>query len=252
MHSRLGLAAAVLVAGLVPASASATTFSGSCDDIAGTATFEKPLTSEQAANHYDFSGSAHCTGTVNGAKLDKAPVTVRVGGDGNLGCAQGEGKNGIGTITLSDGRSVGFLMDFTSTASEVDIKLRGAKSGSGTGSASFFNQTDPAANFATLQNCGPGGAGNKSLAFTAKASVPDSTPLDDGKATATESAPAQSSPSSSGGNVDAAPTSGSQSESPAAQDEPKPKAKHKAKKKPKKRKHKAHKKHRKQRKHRRH
>src|SRR3954447_8477596 len=241
MQARLGLAAAVLVAGLVPASASATTFSGSCDDIAGTAAFEKPLTSTQGANHYDFSGSAHCTGTINGAKLDKAPVTIHVGGDGNLGCAQGEGKNGVGTITLSDGRSVGFLMDFTSTASEVDIKLHAVKSGAGTGSASFFNQTDPAANFTTLQNCGPGGAGNKSLAFTAKASVPDSTPLDDGRSTAPESAPTQSSPAPSGGDNGADPTSGSQAQAPPAQHKSQPKAKHKAKKKPKKhRKHRRH------------
>src|SRR3954471_20195066 len=147
MRKTLGFAAAVLVAGLAPAAAQATTFSGSCQDIAGTATFDKPLKQAQEANHYDFAGTATCTGTVNGMKLpDGSPVHIHVAGDGNLGCVEGEGNDGKGTITLdSTGQVVGFLMNFTSKASEVTIDLRGARTGAGTGSASFFNQSDPMA-----------------------------------------------------------------------------------------------------------
>src|SRR5688500_13173622 len=101
MRKTLGLGAVLLVAGLAPAAANATTFSGTCDDITGTATFKKPLKSEQGPNHYDFDGVAHCSGTVDGKKLpDGSPVHISVGGDGNLGCVEGEGKDGKGTITL--------------------------------------------------------------------------------------------------------------------------------------------------------
>src|SRR3954447_2968893 len=124
MRKILGLGAVVLVAGLAPAAANATTFSGSCNDIAGTATFAKPLTSQNGANHYDFAGTAHCDGTVDGKAIPaQSPVHVHVAGDGDLGCTQGSGKGGVGTITLDATKQVvGFLMDFTSTASEVDIK----------------------------------------------------------------------------------------------------------------------------------
>src|SRR3954454_23301367 len=92
MRKTLGFAAAVLVAGLAPAAAHATTFSGSCHDIAGTATFDKPLKQAQEQNHYDFLGKATWTGTVDGKQLpDGSPVHIHVSGDGNLGCVQGAG-----------------------------------------------------------------------------------------------------------------------------------------------------------------
>ena len=238
MRKTLGLGAVVLVAGLAPAAANATTFSGTCDDITGKATFTKPLTSEKMPNHYEFKGTAHCSGIVDGKKLpDRSPVHVSVGGDGALGCVSGEGKDGKGTITLdATGQKVGFLMDFTSTASEVDITLRGAKGGSGTGSASFFNESDPMANLTTVANCGSGG--NKELSFTAEANVPESSKLDDGQ-TAGSGAATQPAPSpSSSGAQENAPTTGSsqsgqqpatQQSQPAQQSEPKAKAKAKKK-----------------------
>jgi len=244
MRRILGLGAVVLVAGLAPAAANATTFSGTCDDIAGKALFDKPLKSDPAPNHYDFSGTAHCDGTVDGKKLpDKSPVHVHVAGDGNLGCQSGEGKDGKGTITLdATGQTVGFLMDFTSTASQVDIKLRGAKGGSGTGSASFIDQNNPVQNLATLQNCA--GDGNHSLSFTAKANVPDGTPLNDGQS-ATAEKPAAGSQPSSGTQESSAPTtgssqSGSASQPAAQQPQSTQQSKPQAKKKHKKKKHKKH------------
>src|SRR4051812_13710941 len=86
MRKTLGFAAAVLVAGLAPAAAQATTFSGNCDDIAGTATFDKPLKQATEKNHYDFVGTAHCnSGVVDGKQLpDGSAVHIHVAGDGDL------------------------------------------------------------------------------------------------------------------------------------------------------------------------
>jgi hypothetical protein len=244
----VGLAVAVAMA-FVPAAAQASTFSGKCNDIAGTAKFGHPLNSTQADNTYDFAGTAHCDGTVNGKDVKGAPVALHVAGPGNMSCAKGDSTaSGKGAITFKDtGVVIPFLMDFTATASEVTLTLKGIASGTGSGNASFFNK-DPnhfGDNLTTIQNCG--GEGNKELSFTASATADK---LDDG-ASSGGSAPSSSasgggsSTGSSGGGDSSgnAPTSGSSQTTVTTQSsdsQSKPKAKHKAKKKHK-AKHKKHK-----------
>lgn len=141
------LGCTMLVLGLgasaVPASA-ATTFEGACD-VAGTAKFEKPLTGSKGPNHYDFNGTGTCSGLLNGMQVEEAPVEVAVGGDGNLSCAGSESTApGPGTFVFTEqGVTVPFTLEFTAVASEVDLLLKGQKSGEGTGHASFLTPDLP-------------------------------------------------------------------------------------------------------------
>jgi hypothetical protein len=230
MRRTLGLLASIAALGVVaPGVAHATKFSGDCLDIAGVATFKNGLKQAQEDNEYSFKGTAHCNGKMDGKAMPKdTPVTIQVSGPGKLGCAQGESTTpGQGTITVDGtGQVIPFKMTFTSHASEVDIKIEGVKSGKGTGSASFFNKDDPPANIQTLQNCG--GEGNKSLKFTATASVPEATPLDDGVSAAAPEPASNPTPSTAPAPESAPSNTGASTQSKPA------KKKHKAKKKPKK------------------
>ena len=242
----LKLAAAVVAAlALVPAAASATTYEGTCDDITGTAKFAKPLTGTKGPNSYDFNGTAHCTGKVNGKAMTDEPVAIHVAGPGNLGCSSGESTDkGKGTITVkSTGVVIDFLMTFTATLTEVDIKLEGLKSGTGTGQASFFNRADPLANLTTAQKCE--GEGNTELSFTASAST--DTPFDDGRSASAPASSGGGQPSGGGepsggggsGSTDQPTTGSSQpdtttSQEPGAKSQPNKKKSKKKSKKPKK------------------
>jgi hypothetical protein len=235
MRRTIGLLATIIGVAAIPAVAQATTFSGTCDPIKGTAKFGSPLTSAQGPNTYDFKGTAKCTGKVDGKAVTDVPVTVAVAGPGNLSCSQGAStEDGDGTITIdATGQKVRFKMAFTSVASEVDITIKNLKGvKSGTGHASFADKDHPDANLQTLQNCGPGGAGNSTLSFTANATVADATPLDDGQA-ATSTAPSNTSTPSSSTETAPAPSNTGSSNQPAKKPKPKakkkPKKKHKAK-----------------------
>jgi hypothetical protein len=233
MMRRIGLAAAIVAFGAVPGVAHATKFSGTCDPIKGTATFDPPLTSNTAHGSYDFSGSATCTGKVDGKDVNGS-VQVAVKGAGDLSCSSGKSDMpGQGTLTFdATGQTVHFLMTFTATLSEVDITLTGEKGGKGTGHASFADKDHPENNLTTVQNCG--GSGNKQLSFTANATVPDSAPLDDGvTASSNSSTTPSTAPNENGPSVTNEPSNTGSSQ-PSAQQQPKSKPKKKAKKKKKK------------------
>jgi hypothetical protein len=248
MRRKLGLLAAIAAFVAIPGVAHATTFSGACNDIAGKAKFDPALKSQPAAGTYSFAGKATCTGKIDGKAASAVPVTIKVDGTGTIGCSQGQSdpnKPGQGTITVdSTGQSIPFLMSFSAVASEVNITIKGTKSGSGTGSASFFDQNNPQNNLNTVTACG--GDGVKELSFTAKASVPDSTPLDDGQSAASSQAPSSDSSSNSNSNSNSTQSNSTNTAS-SQSTQPKPKAK--PKKKHKAPKHKAHKKHKAKKKH---
>lgn len=144
-----GIFACAMVSVALAASAGAAsadvTFGGTCD-VAGTAKFEKPLKGgEMQPNHYDFTGTGTCSGLLNGAQVDAAPVEVAVGGDGNLSCSGSESTApGPGKFVFTEKDvTVPFTLEFTAIASEVDLVLKGQKSGEGTGHASFLTPDLP-------------------------------------------------------------------------------------------------------------
>lgn len=234
MRKTFGLIVAIGVVGVAPGVAHATKFWGNCDNIAGTATFSPNGVSSQAQDTtYDFNGQATCTGAVGDQKLDNAPVHVHVSGPANVSCTSGQSTgDGHGTITLdSNGQTVPFLMTFTATGSEVDITIKGVAGGSGTGHASFIDQSNPSNNLTTLQNCGSSD-GNKSLSFTAKADVPQDTALDDGVNAASPQSSDQSGSQQPSDSTTPSNTGSSTQTQPASKPKPKKhknRGKHKAK-----------------------
>lgn len=156
---KLVAATAMLTAGLLAgptagASADITFANPSCT-VAGIATFKELLTATQKPNTYDFvsgdprGGNAGdksvCSGTLNGVRVQNVPVKVNVGGNGNLSCTRSNSTGeGPGTVLFLDsGIVVPFTLSFTAIATEVDLVVKGTKSGQGTGHASFANYAPP-------------------------------------------------------------------------------------------------------------
>jgi hypothetical protein len=180
-------------------------FDGSCKNIQGSAKFDVPLSNTAGDNTYHFSGKGQCSGKLNGADVTDSPIDAQVDGPFNGSCqssastAPGPGKLVFtkGTPATGDDITVTFTMTFTGTASEVDFKLAGTKSGTATGHASFLTSRTPPD---ILIKCANGG--NSELPFDATADT--DSPL-------TSSAPAQSSSGQS------SPSGGGQQQSPPPQ-----------------------------------
>jgi uncharacterized membrane protein YgcG len=171
------LATAGLGAGsIASASAADNTFANPNCNVYGTATFDKNLTSTREDNGYHFKSSATgakagqvtaCSGTVNGVAITNQPVKVQVDGRGMLSCAQSQGTDAAGYVTfLGNNLTLPFKLDIVGVATEVALTVKGVKSGSDNGHASFINDPqlmDPA----NASACGPGGTGYNALTFEA-------------------------------------------------------------------------------------
>lgn len=160
-----------LTALMAPAASAEDSFGGSCA-VSGSATFGTPLTFTQGPNTYEFSGTGTCDGTLNGAALTDAPIEALVRGEGNLSCGSSEStKPGPGTFVFTKGTpakaddtTIPFTLEFTATGSEVDLTLKGERSGDGTGHASFLTPEAPPDLLAKCLT-----SGNEALPFDATA-----------------------------------------------------------------------------------
>jgi hypothetical protein len=158
-----------MVAVPTPASAADSSFDGTCS-FQGTAKFGRPLSNTNTVNTYQFSGPGTCTGTVNGAAVTDAPVTVFVAGpfEGNCSSTHSTGP-APGRTTFTQGNDdpaddvvIRFTVEFTGTGPELDLRITGDKSGTGSGRATFLtSRTSPD----ILLKCG--GDGNSELPFDA-------------------------------------------------------------------------------------
>ncbi len=194
----------LLAAGLVTTAVLATAAGASADvtfggnphcDVYGTATFDEPLTGTPNDNTYHFLSSptgpgnakTACSGVLNGVRVENAPVVAQVDGSGTLSCAASEASGAPGTLTfVGTGQTLKFTLDIVGTASEVLLSVKGEKSGSGSGQATFRNDPDAAPDKA-LATCG--GDGFRALDFSAAF---------DGQDTLVSSSPPPA-PSSTGG-----------------------------------------------------
>jgi hypothetical protein len=160
MRKCLIACAAVSAFVLIPvASASAAnTVSGECV-LNGTATFGSPLGPVPGSNSFNFSGSGSCSGTLNGAAITNAAASASATGSGTLGCTASD-ATGSGTLTVN-GAAVGISFTLVGTASEVELLINGASSGSAIGHATF------ASGGTAGTACATGGA--SSLPFTVTA-----------------------------------------------------------------------------------
>ena len=164
----------VFAAGVAAPTASAekATFSGTCA-ITGVSTFDPPLTGTHQIIKYDFKSGppaegvadgTKCSGTLNGKSVSDVPVEASVAGEGDLSCSDGASTTpGSGAIVFPDGSKFPFAFTFSAILTEVDFTATFEQGGETTGHASFMHYAPPT----TAVDCGPAGAGIKSLGFDA-------------------------------------------------------------------------------------
>lgn len=147
-QSRWPLTAALVAAmttGVVAAvpgpadAASPHSFAGSCT-LHGTATFTPALTPVPAAATLANQSTGTCTGTLDGARIIAAPVTMSwqtsVYADGCL--AARTTAPGPGTITFPGGVPIGFTAGFSGLLTEYPLTIHGQHSGTAHGLANLL------------------------------------------------------------------------------------------------------------------
>ena len=137
-----GLTAALIGVGLTPAGAKekVDSFAGSCS-VQGTDTFTPPATNTQRPLIVEYDASGTCSGTLNGRKVTNAPVKLHSVARSNVSCPYAQTMEpGKGSFTFADGTSIRYTFEFTSVGTEVDLPMRGQRSGSASGHATFATQ----------------------------------------------------------------------------------------------------------------
>jgi len=151
MRKLLRLAVLMALTGLVftlasVASASAATFSGTCE-LSGVAGLNPPLGLTPASSTFTFDGSGTCVGA-DGTTPYNGPATAHAAGSGNLACSVSTGS-GSGTLTLANGDSVNFGLTLVGKATEVELVLTGNSGGRGYAHATFATNAGAAAGCAS-------------------------------------------------------------------------------------------------------
>jgi hypothetical protein len=127
---------------------------GSCS-VQGTVTFDPPAVTADQDLTYDYIAGGTCTGTLNGHRLENAPVNLHQRGPAHGGCVTAHTiAPGEGSMVFSGGARIGYTVDFSFVGTDGDLTLYGTRAGSGSGHGSFVSaRTDPTGALA----CGAGG-----------------------------------------------------------------------------------------------
>ena len=140
-----GVALTALGIGAAPAEASTKvdSFAGSCS-LQGNTTFSPPATNAQQALVTTYRASGTCSGVLNGRKVTDAPIKVSQSAHADASCLHASTTApGHGTIAFRDGTTIRYTFTFTALLTEVDFKLRGARTGGGSGHGTFLTQRTP-------------------------------------------------------------------------------------------------------------
>lgn len=128
------------------AAASTHSFAGSCS-IQATANFKPAVNPfKPGPTTLTNSGSGTCTGRLDGAPLKEGAVTEQIAApvyaDGCL--AAHTTAPGQGTLQFASGATIGFSFEFSGVLTEYPIAVRGQRSGSAHGLATFLTaRTQP-------------------------------------------------------------------------------------------------------------
>jgi hypothetical protein len=137
-----GVAAALMGVALTPAGAKEKldSFAGSCS-VQGTDTFTPPATNTQRPLIVTYDASGTCTGTLDGGDVSNAPVKLHSVARSDGSCPYARTMEpGQGSITFADGTSIRYSFEFTSVLTEVDLTMRGQRSGSARAHATFLTE----------------------------------------------------------------------------------------------------------------
>lgn len=112
-------------------------FAGSCS-FGGIVSFAPPAKNVPGPLSYTYTASGTCTGTLDGRRVEGVPVRMAHGGHSDGGCLRAETTApSEGAITFADGEIIGYTLDFTTAATEVDGMMYGERSGVARGHATF-------------------------------------------------------------------------------------------------------------------
>lgn len=134
---------------LVPASpaAAADTFEGGCS-FSGRFKLHPPIGNVPADTRFGDRAAGTCTGSLNGRLEQDAPIVIRAGGSGRLGCLAGRGMN-FGRLTFTRGTesrrddvSIGFSTEAAGVLTQFAARVRGAISGEGVARVDFLPYAD--------------------------------------------------------------------------------------------------------------
>jgi hypothetical protein len=118
-------------------------FEGSCS-VAGLVRFSPPAKNASQRLSYTYDGTGTCTGVLNGAEVTDAPVRMQHAGRSEGGCVRAETTvPSEGALTFAGGETIGYTLDFTTAATEVDGMMYGERSGVGRGKATFRTDRTP-------------------------------------------------------------------------------------------------------------
>jgi hypothetical protein len=127
------------------AAAGIDSFAGACS-VKGTAYFAQPVTPQAGPNSLATDATGACTGTLDGAKVTGAPVTValqvKVYAGGCLYAYTT--APGQGTLAFANGTAITFTFGFSGVLTEYPLTIRGQRSGSAHGLSSLLTlRTQP-------------------------------------------------------------------------------------------------------------
>lgn len=143
-----GCAALALL--LMPAEAAfpSTTWDGRCS-ITGVTTFDEPIGAFPAPMTYRDRGTGTCTGRLNGAAVQDAPIELRARGEGTIGCLGGTsvmpGRIVFtqGTQRESDDVSMGYVGEAAGIFPNYVSLVRGTESGRSISYVNMLGRSDP-------------------------------------------------------------------------------------------------------------
>jgi hypothetical protein len=121
----------------------ANTFDGTCK-LSGRLTFAQPLGNEPRSTTLQDTAAGTCTGTLNGVRLQDAPVRNRAVGSGTLSCLAGSATTSD-TLTFPHGIRVHFTTDTAGGLTQFAARFAGAVAGEGVVHVSFLPYLDQAA-----------------------------------------------------------------------------------------------------------
>ena len=128
-------------------------FEGNCS-VEGPVTFDPPATDQQQRLDVDYTATGTCSGTLDGASVSDAPVTMhnRAVSDGSCLHAQTI-TPGRGAMRFAGGATVAYTFEFTYVGTDGVLTFNGNRSGSALGHGSFVT---PHSSPEAAQGCSDG------------------------------------------------------------------------------------------------
>jgi hypothetical protein len=144
-------------------------FAGACS-LQGDVTFTPPATNDQAPTFYTYDAAGTCSGTLDGRRLQDAPVKLIQSGHADASCLHAQTfPPSTGRLVFDGGTELSYTLDFTSKATENDGTAYGSRSGSAPMHSTFLTQRSSPQ---VVTDCGGSGAAKAPMDLSLRTSTP--------------------------------------------------------------------------------